>query len=124
MIHTYPSFSPRQLHAICSYKERWDFPTDGSSLILPRFSLLTFSRFLGLFFIFSEIFTKGSPSSNLSPIFLLVQIQLVRLLVGSLVRLLVGKSYHTKQKDGYSLPTNNSTNKCTNWIWTSKKIGL
>ena len=124
MIHTYPSFSPRQLHAICSYKERWDFPTDGSSLILPRFSLLTFSRFLGLFFIFSEIFTKGSPSSNLSPIFLLVQIQLVWLLVGSLVRLLVGKSYHTKQKDGYSLPTNDSTNNHVNWIWMSKKIGL
>ena len=31
--------------------------------------------------------------------------QLMRLLVGSLVGLLVGKSYHTKQKDGYSLPT-------------------
>ena len=27
------------------------------------------------------------------------------------VRLLVGKSYHTKQKDGYSLPTNDLTNK-------------
>ena len=55
---------------------------------------------------------------------MLVQIQLVRLLVGSLVRLLVGKSYHTKQKDGYSLPTNGPTNNRTNWIWTSKKTGL
>ena len=30
----------------------------------------------------------------------------MRLLVGSSVRLLVGKPYHTKQKDGYSLQTN------------------
>ena len=45
----------------------------------------------------------------LSPIFLLIQIQLVRLLVG----LLVGKSYHTKQKDSYSLPTNSPTNNRT-----------
>ena len=29
----------------------------------------------------------------------------MRLLVGSIVGLLVGKSYHTKQKVGYSLPT-------------------
>ena len=63
-------------------------------------------------------------NSYLSPIFLLIQIQLMRLLVGSLVGLLVGKSYHTKQKDGYSLPTNDPTNNRTNWIWTSKKIGL
>ena len=49
---------------------------------------------------------------------------LVQLLVGSLVRLLVGKSYHTKQKDGYSLLTNDPTNNCTHWIWTTKKIGL
>ena len=55
---------------------------------------------------------------------MLVQIQLVRLLVGSLVRLLVGKSYHTKQKDGYSLPTNDPTNNSIDWIWRSKKIGL
>ena len=34
----------------------------------------------------------------------------MRLLVGSLVGLLVGKSYHTKQKDGYSLPTYDPTN--------------
>ena len=34
------------------------------------------------------------------------------------------QSYHTKQKDGYSLPTNDPTNNGTNWIWTSKKIGL
>ena len=47
--------------------------------------------------------------------------ELVRLLVGSLVRLLVGKSYHTKQKDGYSLPTNSPTNNHTNSIWMSKK---
>ena len=55
---------------------------------------------------------------------MLIQIQLVRLLVGSLVRLLVGKSYHTKQKDGYSLLTNDPTNNRTNWIWTTKKIGI
>ena len=48
----------------------------------------------------------------------------MRLLVDSLVGLLVGKSYHTKQKDGYSLPTNDPTNNRTNWIWKSKKIGL
>ena len=48
----------------------------------------------------------------------------MRLLVGSLVRLLVGKSYHTKQKDGYSLPTNDPTNNRTDWMWMSKKIGL
>ena len=50
------------------------------------------------------------------------------LLVGSLVGLLVGKSYHTRQnsiqKDGYSLPTNSPTNNRINWIWMSKKIGL
>ena len=60
----------------------------------------------------------------LSLIFLLIQIQLMRLLVGSLVGLLVSKSYHTKQKDGYSLLTKDSTNNRTNWIWTTKKIGL
>ena len=43
---------------------------------------------------------------------------------GSLVRLLVGKSYHTKPKDRYSLLTNDPTNNHTHWIWTSKKIGL
>ena len=48
----------------------------------------------------------------------------MHLLVGSLVGLLVGKSYHTKQKDGYSLPTNDPTNNHNNWIWMSKKIGL
>ena len=48
----------------------------------------------------------------------------MRLLVGSLVGLLVGKSYHTKQKDGYSLPTNTATNNNNNCIWMSKKIGL
>ena len=47
----------------------------------------------------------------------------MRLLVGLLVRLLVGKSYRTKQKDGYSLPTNDPTNNRINWIWVSKKIG-
>ena len=48
----------RTLHAIWSYNERWDFPRAGSSLFLPRFSGLTFLRFLGPFFIFSEIFAK------------------------------------------------------------------
>ena len=48
----------------------------------------------------------------------------MRLLVGSLVRLLVGKSYHTKQKDGYSLPTNSLTINRISWIWMSKNIGL
>ena len=37
---------------------------------------------------------------------------------------LVGKSYHTKQKDGYSLPTNDPTNNHINWIWMSENIGL
>ena len=45
------------------------------------------------------------------------------LLVGLLVGLLFGKSY-TKQKDGYSLSTNDPTNNHINWIWMSKKIGL
>ena len=48
----------------------------------------------------------------------------MQLLVGTLVRLLVGKSYHAKLKDGNSLPTNDTTNNHTNSIWTSKKIGL
>ena len=30
----------------------------------------------------------------------------------------------TKQKDGYSLPTNSLTNNHISWIWMSKKIGL
>ena len=47
------------VHAIWSYNQRWDFPRAGSSLFLPRFSVLTFLRFLGPFFIFSEIFTSG-----------------------------------------------------------------
>ena len=62
--------------------------------------------------------------ADLRPIFFLIQIQLMWLLVGSLVGLLVGKSYHTKQKDGYSLPTDDPTNNHINWIWMSKKIGL
>ena len=37
---------------------------------------------------------------------------------------LVGKSYHTKQKDGYNSSTNDPTNNRTNWIWMSKKIRL
>ena len=36
--------------------ERWDFSRAGSSLFLPKFSGLMFLRFLGPFFIFSEIF--------------------------------------------------------------------
>ena len=36
----------------------------------------------------------------------------------------VGKSYHTKQKDGYNCLTNDPTNNRINWIWMSKKIGL
>ena len=47
------------IHAICSYNERWDFSRAGSSLFLPRFSGLTFLRFLGPFSIFSEIFSSG-----------------------------------------------------------------
>ena len=46
------------VHAIWSYNERWDFPRAGSSLFLPRFSGLTFLRFLGPFFIFFEFFTS------------------------------------------------------------------
>ena len=52
-------FSTWKLHAIWSYNEHWDFPRAGSSLFLPRFSGLTFLRFLGPFFIFSEIFASG-----------------------------------------------------------------
>ena len=48
----------------------------------------------------------------------------MRLLVGSLIGLLVGKSYHTKQKDGNSQPTNSPTSDRINWIWMSTKIGL
>ena len=48
----------------------------------------------------------------------------MQLLLGPLVGLLVGKSYHTRQKDGYSVPTNDPTNNHINWIWMSKKIGL
>ena len=58
-----PSFNlwmvQSRVHAIWSYNERWDFPRAGSSLFLPRFSVLMFLRFLGPFFIFSEIFTSG-----------------------------------------------------------------
>ena len=57
-------------------------------------------------------------------LFVLIQIQLMQLSVGSLVGLLVGKSYHTKQKYGYSLPTNDPFNNHINWIWMTKKIGL
>ena len=53
-----PNIMISLIHAIWSYKERWDFPRAGSSLFLPRSSGLTFLRFLGPFFIFSEIFTK------------------------------------------------------------------
>jgi hypothetical protein len=35
------------------------------------------------------------------------------------VRLLVGKSYHTKQKDGDNRPTSDPTNNRTNWILMS-----
>ena len=44
----------------------------------------------------------------------------MQLLVGSLV----GKSYHTKQKDGYSLPANDPTNNHINWIWMKKDRAL
>ena len=44
----------------------------------------------------------------------------MKLLVGSLVGQLIGKSYNTKQRDGYNSPTNDRTN----WIGMSKKIGL
>jgi len=54
-----PDLEETPLHAIWSYNERWDFPRAGSSLFLPRFSGLTFLRFLGPFFIFSEIFASG-----------------------------------------------------------------
>jgi hypothetical protein len=62
--------------------------------------------------------------NDINPIFLLVQIQLERLLVGSLV----GKLYSSFCFVRYDLPTNSltndSTNNRTNWICTSKKIGL
>ena len=62
--------------------------------------------------------------SFLSPIYLVVQIQLVQLLVGPLVSKLEPSFCFV----WYDLPTNNltndPTNNGTNWIWTSKKIGL
>ena len=48
----------------------------------------------------------------------------MQLLVGSLVEILVGKSYHTKQRDGYILTSNDPTDNQINWICMSKKIGL
>ena len=48
----------------------------------------------------------------------------MRLLVGSLVGLLVDKSYHTKQKDGYSLPTNDLTNKVKSFKKKTKVINF
>ena len=55
---------------------------------------------------------------------MLVQIQLVRLLVGSLV----GKLLSSFCFAWYDLPTNSltndPTNKRTNWIWMTKRIGL
>ena len=48
-----------ELKAIWSFKECCDFPTAGSSLSMPRLSLLMFLRCLGPLFIFSEIFTSG-----------------------------------------------------------------
>ena len=60
----------------------------------------------------------------ISPIFLLIQIQLMRLLVGALV----GKLSPSFRFVWYDLPTNgptnDPTNNCINWIWMSKKIGL
>ena len=49
----------------------------------------------------------------------------MQLLVGELVRLLVGKSYHKIKKDSNSWPTTISpTNNNISWIWMRKKIGL
>ena len=49
----------------------------------------------------------------------------MRLLVGSLVRLLVGKSYRQNRKMVIrSLPTNDLTNNRINWISMNKKLGL
>ena len=60
----------------------------------------------------------------LSPIFLLIQIQLMRLLVG----LLVGQLLPSFFILWYDLPTNNltnyPTNNCISWIWMCKKMGL
>ena len=50
--HDLHSVFEEALHAIWPYNERWDFPRAGSSLFLPRFSGLTFLRFLGPFFNF------------------------------------------------------------------------
>ena len=59
-----------------------------------------------------------------SPIFLRIQIQLMRLLVG----LLVGQLLLSFFILCYDLPTNSLTNYPTNnrisWIWMRRKIGL
>jgi hypothetical protein len=61
---------------------------------------------------------------DLSPIFLRIQIQLMRLLVG----LLVGQLLPSFFILWYDLPTNSLCNYPTNnrisWIWMRKKIGL
>ncbi len=61
---------------------------------------------------------------NLSPIFLRVQIQLMRLLVG----LLVGQLLPSFFILWYDLPTNSLTNYPTNnrisWVWMRRKMGL
>ena len=76
-----------------------------------------------LVFNFTEIF-PGSFEKYLSPIFLLTQIQLMQLVVGSLV----GKLYPSFCLVWYDLPTNSLTNEPTNnptnWIWMSKNLVL
>ena len=48
----------------------------------------------------------------------------ISVFISWIISLLIGKSYHTKKKDGYSMPANDPTNNRTNWIWTSKRVGL
>ena len=82
--------------------EKWNAKTNNFSAGLQ--SSWTGSRRRQLKLLLCFGFTETAlhlENTKLSPIFLLIQIQLMWLLAGSLVGLLVGKSYHTKQKDGY-----------------------
>jgi hypothetical protein len=55
---------------------------------------------------------------------LLIKIQLVRLLVGSLVGLLSPSFCFVWYDLPTNSPTSDPTNNRTNWIWMSKKMGL
>ena len=74
--------------------------------------------------VFKQAENTSQYPNILSPIFLRIQTQLVRLLVG----LLVGQLLLSFFILWYDLPTNSLTNYPTNnhisWIWMRKKMGL